>query len=90
MRITRHQIIRKIIGWELELLDIQHEWVYFTASAENMEMGGTFAIRLDGSGLHQIGNNEFLLSDYIGSIKQHLVFQNRNDGSFTIMKEQTH
>lgn len=82
-----NEIVRKIIGWELEPLDILHGWVYFTASAENFEAGGTFAIRLDGSGLRQVGNNEFLQSDYLGSIKRNLVFQNRNDGTFTIMKE---
>jgi len=82
-----NEIVRKIIGWELEPLDILHGWAYFTASAENLEIGGTFAIRLNGSGLRQVGNNEFLQSDYMGSIKRHLVFQNRIDGSFTIMKE---
>ncbi|MEK5237399.1 hypothetical protein NST99_17065 [Paenibacillus sp. FSL L8-0470] len=82
-----NEIVRKIIGWELEPLDILHGWAYFTAKAENLEAGGTFAIRLDGSGLRQVGNNEFLLSDYLGSIKRNLVFQNRNDGTFTIMKE---
>ncbi|WP_334075361.1 DUF5050 domain-containing protein [Paenibacillus sp. A14] len=80
------EIVRKIIGWDLEPLDVLDGWAYFTVSDEDRETGGIFAIRMDGSGLRQVGSNEFFYSDYLGSIKRHLVFQNRNDDSFAILK----
>ncbi|GIO85781.1 hypothetical protein J25TS5_27130 [Paenibacillus faecis] len=80
------EIVRKIIGWDLEPLDVLDGWAYFTVSDEDKETGGVFAIRMDGSGLRQVGGNEFFYSDYLGSIKRHLVFQNRNDDSFATLK----
>jgi|GEM_PF-6182179 len=81
-----NEIVRKITGWELEPLDVLDGWAYFTVSDENRETGGIFAIRTDGSGLRQVGGNEFFYSDYLGTMKRHLIFQNRNDGSFAILK----
>lgn len=81
-----NEIVRKITGWELEPLDVLDGWAYFTVRAADSETGGIFAIRTDGSGVRQVGGNEFFYSDYLGTIKRHLIFQNRNDGSFVIVK----
>ncbi|MFC5529718.1 hypothetical protein [Cohnella yongneupensis] len=78
--------VRKINGWSVEPLDILNGWVYFTAEDTEGQNSGLFAIKLDGSGLRQIGNDEFSYSDYIGNVKGYLVFQDRNKGSFTVFK----
>lgn len=78
--------VRKINDWSLEPVDIINGWAYFTAESLDGNKSGLFAIQLDGSGLHQIGNDEFTYSDYIGSVKGYLVFQDRNNGSFTVYK----
>ena len=79
--------IRSIRNWIIDPLDIVHGWVFFSARNEEWDQVGIFAIRPDGSGLQQIGNNEYAFSDYLGSIKQNLVFKDRNDGSFILVKE---
>jgi hypothetical protein len=83
-----NEIVRKIKGYVLAPVDILDGWVYFTAGVDNSEIRGLFAIRVDGSGLRQVGNNDVSENYYIGSINQNLVFKNLNEDSFTIIKAQ--
>lgn len=62
-------------------------WVYFTVNDEQSAESAMFAVRPDGSGLRQIGNQEFLRGHYIGSVKRHLVFQDFRDFSFRVIRE---
>lgn len=78
--------VAQVNGWSIEPLEILNGWVYFTAEDTEQEIGGIFMIKLDGTGLRQVGNDEFNYCDYIGNVKGYLVFQDRNTGSFTVFK----